>query len=483
MRVSTRLFRGRPMGRSMRALSLAPVAALAVGLLAGPTAVAHAPQTHAQPESAAARQATVQKVKVDPRLFGVHDAHLTSLTKPTTGSIRLWDTGTSWSTMQPTADGPISWARLDQIVADAWANGTEVTFVVAMTPTWAAAPGSSLTDGTEPPDPAAYAAFLKTLMQRYQDYDGSGRPGIANYQLWNEANITTFWSGTPQQMADLVKTAYDVRAQTDPSVKLIAPAQVSSRPWMMQWTKTFYGLTTPAVGGQPVWKYVDAISLQLYPVDLITMSDGTTRPGTPEDSIALLARVRGYLAKDGVPSTVPIWNTEINYGLRFGDLRGTSAAPIPDALQVAYVIRTFLLNAATGVKRVYWYTYDMGNLPPDKGGTPLANTVLTDPNNLSAGTLTPAGRAVARVESWMNGKLVGTTTQPPCLLDSHGTYTCKVKYATGVGRIYWNPYATAKVTLVSSAKKRVDEYGVKSAVHGGTKMKVDYRPVLVKSRR
>jgi hypothetical protein len=457
-------------------------AALAAAVLGGPTALSPA-LGHTAPDGVASRQAAVHKVKVDPRLFGVHDAHLTSLTHAATGSIRLWDTGTSWQQVQPTA-GAIDWtkgggARLDQVVSAAWANGTEVTFVVAMTPTWAAAPGSSLTDGTEAPDPAAYADFLQQVMDHFADYQGSGRPGIANYQLWNEANITTFWTGTQQQMADLVKTADDVRDATDPSVRLVAPAQVSSRPWMMQWTKTFFRLTS---GGQPVWSYVDAISLQLYPVDLTTLPDGSTRPGTPEDSMALLARVRGYLTKDGVPPTFPIWNTEINYGLRFGDLRGTAAAPVPDALQVAYVIRTYLLNAATGVKRVYWYSYDMGNLPADKGGAPLANTVLTDPANLSAGTLTPAGLALARVESWMKGTLVGTTTQDPCTTDSHGTYTCKVKYATGVGRIYWNPYATAKVKLVASAKKRVDELGVQTSVAGGTRLKVDYRPVLVKSR-
>ena len=45
-------------------------------------------------------------------------------------------------------------------------------------------------------------------MDHYKNYFGPGTPGIANYQVWNEANITTFWTGTPAEMATLTKAAY-----------------------------------------------------------------------------------------------------------------------------------------------------------------------------------------------------------------------------------------------------------------------------------
>jgi hypothetical protein len=456
--------------RSRLALAVALSAALA--MVAGSTASATVPVeriTH---------KATVHKVKVDPRLFGVHDNHLTSLSHSSTGSIRLWDSGTTWAQMQPT-DAPPDFTRLDQIVAAAWANGTEVTFVAAMTPTWAATPGALVDNGTEPPELAAYGAFLTAVMDHYADYQGSGRPGIANYQLWNEANLATFWTGSQSQMAELVKTAYDARAASDPSVKLVSPAQVVSQPWMQKWTKSFYRLS---VDGKPVWKYLDALSLQLYPVETVTTRQGT-RATTPEDAMTTLRTVRAILAKDGVPASLPIWNTEINYGLRFGDARGTSAAPIPDRLQVAYVMRTYLLNAARGVGRVFWYSYDMGNLSPAMGGAPLANTLLTDPSQPSAGVRTPAGLALGRIESWMKGTLIGTTRKQPCITDANGTYTCTVRYASGMGRIYWNPYSSARVRLVTSARKKVDEFGTTAKVKGGTKLKVHYAPVLVRSKR
>ena len=129
----------------------------------------------------------------------------------------------------------------------------------------------------------------------------------------------------------------------------------------------------------------------------------------PEDSIALLRLVKGFLAKDNVPDSLPLWNNEINYGLHAGATAGTPATPIPAARQVAYLMRTYLLNAAARVKRVYWYAYDMGTLPA--WWAPLGNTLLTDPTDRLAGTLTPAGRAFPRIRSWMAGTLVGTRDQ------------------------------------------------------------------------
>jgi hypothetical protein len=196
--------------------------------------------------------------------------------------------------------------------------------------------------------------------------------------------------------------------------------------------------------------------------------------------MTLLAVERAILHKDGVPSKIPIWNTEVNYGLNAGPLGGTAATPIPAGLQIAYVIRTYLLNAAANVARVDWYAYDMGTL---SGGGTIGNTLLTDPADRPAGVLTPAGRAFTRVQSWMAGTLVGTRTHPPCTKDKAGTYTCVVRYAKGMGRIYWNPTKSVRVTVVKSAKKRVDEYGHSTSVKGGKKITVNYAPVLVRSAR
>ncbi len=452
----------------MRVSMSRPVAAALAGalvLLASPTASATLPVARAH------HHRHVVKVKVDPRLFGVHDAHLTSLSRKGTGSIRLWDTGTKWADIEPTENN-WSWSRLDSIVRRAHANGTEVTLVLGLSPDYAAA------KPTDAPNVTKYENYLRKVMQRYAPARWGYR-GIAAYQVWNEANIETFWTGTVSQIAQLTKAAYDVRNEVDRGALIVAPAMVTRLKYEQKGISRFYGATVPSTG-QPVWRYVDAISLNLYPTDRVATSSGGTRPATPEDAIGLLNTVRGRLARAHVPASIPIWDTEINYGMRTGTLAGRPAASISSSHQTAYLMRTYLLNAAQGVKRVDWYAYDMGRLTT--GGT-LGNTLLTDPKNLAAGIRTPAGLAFSRIRAWMKGTLIGTTTQRPCITDRRGTYTCKIRYAHGVGRVYWNPYRTAKVRLVKSAHRKTNEFGARSRVTGGQKLRVNYRPVLVRSRR
>ena len=103
--------------------------------------------------------------------------------------------------------------------------------------------------------------------------------------------------------------------------------------------------------------------------------------------MSLLAAARKQMRLRGVPANKPIWNTEINYGMRSGSHGGTKAVPISGATQASYVIRTYLLNASQKVKRVHWYAWDMGYLP---GGGTLGNTQMTNP----AGRVDDRGRHV-----------------------------------------------------------------------------------------
>jgi hypothetical protein len=434
---------------------------------AGPSSAAPG---SADPSAASAKQThqkKVHQVKVAHTLFGVHDRYLTSLTHRSTGSIRLWDAGTTWPEIEPT-QGTFDWQPLDDAVTAAHDNGTQVTLVLGLSPSYAA-PSS-----VDAPNVAMYKAYLKAVMQRYSK-ENWGYRGIAAYQVWNEVNIKTFWSGTTAQLDELTKAAYDVRNKVDKGVLLVAPAMVTRLGFEQKGISAFYSSKVPSTH-KPVWKYVDAISLNLYPPQTVALKGGGTRFSTPEDTMVLLKTVRGLLAKAKVPSSLQIWNTEVNYGIG----SGVAATPIPDSRQVANVIRTYLLNAAAGVKRVDWYAWDMGQLP---GGGTLGNTLLTDPADRAGGVLTPAGQAFARVESWMKGTLIGTRTKRPCITDRNGTYTCEVKYRHGVGRVYWNPYRSAKVRLVHSARTKVDEFGTSSKAKGGSKLKVGYEPVLVRSSK
>ena len=176
--------------------------------------------------------------------------------------------------------------------------------------------------------------------------------------------------------------------------------------------------------------------------------------------MTLLAATRTMLRAAGVRK--PIWNTEINYGL----LGGGTAKTVAADTQAAYVGRTFLLNAASDVKRVYWYSWDLQR---------LANTRLTFADGV---TLTRAGTAYNVVRGWLLGSRVSG-----CPRDKAGTYICTMTYSGGVKRVYWNPSRKTSVRTVKSARAAVNLLGSERVLHGGERIAVTKSPVMVRSAK
>ena len=403
--------------------------ALALGL-----AVALLP---AEPSSAASK-------RVSSRLFGMTDSDPLSWPEAKVGAIRLWDSGVTWRQIE-TRPGVYDFTRLDAAVRTARGNGASVLLVLGQTPKFhakrPALPGYNGPGATSMPSISSWRNYVATVVRRYQ---GRG----LDYQIWNEANISGFWGGTPRQMATLTKVAAKAIRKNDPAADVVSPALATRLTSQRRWLRDFYALRT---GGRPVGNWLDVVSLQLYPLP----KEG------PEASMKLLAASRTMLGDLDVDK--PIWNTEINYGLQTGG--GGAARDISRAKQAAFVARTYVLNAANGVKRVFWYSWDLQN---------LANTELS----FSSGTPTRAGVAYTVVRDW----LVGGRTQD-CTRDSRGTYTCTVTYSGGVKRIYWNPSGKRSVETVRSATKLVDLRGDAEKLKGGESLRVGTSPVMVRSRR
>jgi len=401
--------------------------------------------------------AQANNVRVRHSFFGMHDASGLSFGPLHEGSVRLWDVGVEWQQVETAPGKPYDWTRLDQLITEAQAARVSVTMVVAMTPTFY----NTAHDPTKPPaDMAHYRAFVSALMHRYKSFHG--KRGISAYQSWNEPNIKTFWTGSMRQMAQLGQILRQVRNQVDPRATVVAPSMVTRLPFEQDWMKKFFATK---LHGTPVWRFYDVLALSLYP--LAKYGD---RIGTPEDTIGLLHQVKRKLHHDGVPSSKPIWNTEVNYG----SVGGQAVPQLSRSRQAAFVLRTYLLNAANGLKRVFWYRYDMGEVA---GGGTFINTLLSQPGDPTQ--VTAAGHAYLLMQKWMHGTLQGTRTHAPCPTDSKGTYTCVVKDSSGTRRIYWNPFHKATVRLASSARHKQGVLGGTSPVNGGSKLTVDYRPVMV----
>jgi GH35 family endo-1,4-beta-xylanase len=111
--------------------------------------------------------ARAKTVSFDKRLFGMHDNRLASLSRPMTGSIRLWDMGVTWAEIE-TSPGSYNFGRLDQIVRAAMARKVEVTLVLGITPSFYGASTNVNNDTVR----NAYRAYVRAVMERYRNFEG-----------------------------------------------------------------------------------------------------------------------------------------------------------------------------------------------------------------------------------------------------------------------------------------------------------------------
>ncbi len=392
--------------------------------------------------AAPAQAATHQRVKAS--FFGMHDGDPVTWPQTSIGEIRLWDSGVSWREIE-TANGVYDFTRLDAQVAAARAHGSRVLLVLGQTPRFhSTKPGKRGTYGLGAASMPTKSSWINYVYKVVSRYRGGG--GV-DYQVWNEANVSGYWNGSPKQMAKLTLWASRVINKNDSAAKVIAPALATRLTGQRAWLRAFYA---QSVGGAKVAAKVDVVSLNLYPLP----------KQAPEASMTLLSASRTMLSQAGVRK--PIWNTEINYGL----LGGGSARNISRAKEAAYVSRTLVLNATSNVKGVFWYAWDLQN---------LASTQLTASDGV---TLTPAGKAYAVTRGW----LLGSRTSP-CTRDGRGTYTCTLTYSGGVKRVYWNPSRKATVRAVKSARASVGLYGVEKPLSGGEAVGVGKSPVMVRSAK
>jgi hypothetical protein len=382
------------------------------------------------------------------QFFGVTDHQpaakgKTGWPKAPVGAIRLWDTGVTWRQLE-VRKGIWDWTTLDSIVKVAHEHGARPLLVLGQTPLFHASRPSivGFYGGGAPTMPhlKAWRKYIAKLAQRYGTK--------VDYQVWNEPNVIGMWRGTPHQMAKLTAAARGVLDDWAPKAKLVAP---SFPVRLGQQQSSLSNYFAQSVGGRPVASYIDAVSVNLYPLATATYG--------PEASMTLLGTVRGILSRRGVNK--PIWNTEINYGLK-GD--ASKPVNISRRREAANVTRTYVLNAAKGVKRVYWYAWD---------GHGLTNTETTTKNGAK---LTKAGFAYKVVSDWLVGsKVTGCSI-------SGGTYTCTATYSGGVKRIYWNPAGTASVRAVASASSVQMMLGDERKLSGGESLSVEYAPILVRSK-
>ena len=378
---------------------------------------------------------------IDGSLFGL-------LAPPAVGSVpnvpystlRLWDSGVGWRDIEGTP-GHFSWTVLDHAVRSAEAGGKKVLLVLGPMPAWASAnpesPNEGWGKGAAGPFTAdgmsAYARYVNQVVRRYGDR-------ISAYEVWNEANLPTFWAGSAAQMAEMTQIVHDaVASRAAHSIVMSASA------------------TTRVEGS--IYRFFPAYLKELgkrgWPVDGYAVHAYPDADGTPSETSDFVAQFKAYLAIAGAP-TLPIFNTELNYGLAGPGPSKPHLDMSPEQSQ-GWLSRTFIDSVRLGVAQTYWFAW-------------------TTQYYSQLGIQLHPGTAATRT-AWLTtySWLVGSTFK--ACADPEGAVICEFERD---GKPFWLAYADGSelIDLPAGATQWCDLRGACVSADG-TKVIVGVRPIKI----
>ena len=401
--------------RFLRSLA---VGAAAIALLAGPAAPAAQADT-----------------LVDSRQFGLHVPQIANGVVPTVsyGAVRLWDAGVSWGQVEQRR-GQYWWVGLDRAVQAANAQNAQILYVLGSTPTWAA---SNRSQGTYPNRGAAsnpryladWRRWVTAVVTRYG-------PSIDAYQVWNEANLATFWQGTPRQMARLTLEAQRIIRRLDPTAVVVAAS--STVRLTSAFTRFF-----PA--------YLQELRRVGWPVDVFSIHTYGPSTATPALRARYVRLARAELRDARAPAR-PLWDTEVNYGIagpgaRYPDkdIGGNKAA--------TYVAQTYLDSVRLRIARTYWYSWSR----------------KTDLLGITMDTGYPGATAFQTTHDWLANALVDCR--------SRHVRICRINRGGVLSLVAWTSSGdTGAFTVPYFATRMCDARNRCEAVVPGTQMRIGRMP-------
>ena len=400
------------------------------------------------------------------------------------GSLRMWDTATRWDQIEP-SEGTYKWATFDGLVNQAAANGQTVLYTFGGDPNWASSnPGDTscaeptpapVKTGGECDAPSDVAADGTGTDQHFKDFvtalmqhlNQTGEH-IKYFEVWNEVNNKQFWVSTAEQ---LVRMAYDARTiikQFDPSAVVLTPDTCNCKNALL--TKNIYTTTNPQDGMK--YYLTTTIVVNGSTISGASVADGVTfhtylGSPDPEGIVSLISKMFAAMQQSGAGS-LPLIDTESSWG-RNSIITGCPASDVPPFSQTcldnmaAFVSRSYILVAANGVTRYYWYQW--GNQGDSFGS-------LNEHPNIEL----ESGQAYGTVESWLVGSSFAKSN--PCPV-SGSYYTCSLTSSAGVSEeIKWNSADTPATVSADGFKNCSTVDGSACTVSGGT-VTIGAKPILL----
>lgn len=275
------------------------------------------------------------------------------------------------------------WHWYDQDVALLRRNRLQLLGEFLYVPDWAssAPTGNAAAWGTSPPK--SLDDFGQYVFETVSHY----RSAIHCWEVWNEPHYGGFWKGTPEEYAELLRTAYEAAKRADPRCVIVGGGGVDlfSLNWVERAMRA--GLL----------RWCDVFSFHYG-------CAGVALEGHRERFVEQLKRLENLMREHG--ATKPLWNTEAAvFSTSFLDQYREGCAE-PDAVYhfreaACALVRMYVQNVACGVQKVFYYDV----LWPRRDGFIdgfLKDPVATGMIELHGG-LKPIGVAYATVADVLDG--------------------------------------------------------------------------------
>lgn len=327
----------------------------------------------------------------------------------------------NWDALNPSS-GVFTWTNLETWIGLAQSGGLQ--------------PMYSLHGGNCPafagtctnPTNADWQAFVTAIVTQ-------ANKRIRIWEIWNEADSVSFWTGTVAGMVSKAQWAYGAIKAIDPGAIVLCPSitgSVAATGWLRDYLV--------AGGGA----YCDAFNFHNYA--------DTPTPLIPELKVSRAGAVQFVIATN-YGQTKPLWDSESSY---------LNPANLPnDAARQQYIAKQFILSWSSGTERSYWYSVDN----PSKG------TLWTNGGGYEA-----AQASYLEVSGWVRD----ATMPSPCTATG-SVWTCSItRSGSYTGFIVWDR-AGSNYTVPAGITRYRTITGTVTATSQGNLVALSDSPLLFES--
>ncbi len=236
--------------------------------------------------------------------------------------------------------GTFNFSDTDTVVSNDTASGLDTEGILIGTPGWAVRPGAKPGNGvprglslpiTDPDN--VWADFVRQTVRHY-----AGQ--VAYWEVWNEPDLSFFWSGSAVDYFNLLKVTYTVIRSVDPNARVVMAGMVVPD---LGFFNSVLNAAQADSGGAAAHGYFDIAAWHAY--------------GPAKSEYTDLLHLQSILRAHGY-GDAPVWVTEAGF---------PASNPNGEPRQAAFVMQSIAYAYAAGADRFLVYRASDDALPTTWG--------------------------------------------------------------------------------------------------------------------